>query len=134
VTELPARKPKKRIPTKETVFLVLLSRSGEVLLEKRPPAGIWGGLWSFPETSKDEAENTLASMGLSGSETTYLDPGEHTFSHYRLRFYPLIVRGEQQGALKVEERDIHTWFNPSQPTELGLPAPVATLLQQLDFD
>ena len=47
----PGKKPKKRIPTRETYFTICVDYQGKVLLERRPPSGIWGGLWSFPEAS-----------------------------------------------------------------------------------
>lgn len=47
----PGKKPKKKIPTRETYFTICVNSQGQVLLERRPPSGIWGGLWSFPEAS-----------------------------------------------------------------------------------
>jgi A/G-specific adenine glycosylase len=46
--ELPERKPRATIPQREATLLVLLHEQ-RVLLETRPPAGIWGGLLSLPE-------------------------------------------------------------------------------------
>ena len=50
-TAYPGKKPKKKIPTRETYFIICIDSQGQVLLERRPPSGIWGGLWSFPEAS-----------------------------------------------------------------------------------
>ena len=47
----PGKKPKKKISTRQTYFTICVDSKGQVLLEKRPPSGIWGGLWSFPEAS-----------------------------------------------------------------------------------
>ena len=47
----PGKKPKKKIPTRQTYFTICVDSQGQVLLERRPPSGIWGGLWSFPEAS-----------------------------------------------------------------------------------
>jgi A/G-specific adenine glycosylase len=33
--------------------VLLIERGGEILFEKRPPLGIWGGLWSLPELALD---------------------------------------------------------------------------------
>lgn len=52
VTQLPAAKPRKATPEKNTTMLVLLE-GDNVMLEKRPSTGIWGGLWSFPELETD---------------------------------------------------------------------------------
>jgi A/G-specific adenine glycosylase len=48
--ELPQRKPRKSTPLRHTVFVIVRDPRGRVLLERRPPAGIWGGLWSFCAT------------------------------------------------------------------------------------
>lgn len=45
--ELPAARPRKQLPER-TVTQLLLSDGHEILLERRPAAGIWGGLLSFP--------------------------------------------------------------------------------------
>ena len=49
--QVPAPRPRKRLPHKRTLMLVL-TRAGEVLLEKRPPSGIWGGMWCLPEAAR----------------------------------------------------------------------------------
>jgi A/G-specific adenine glycosylase len=46
--QLPEARPRKSIPQREATLLVLLDGK-RVLLETRPPAGIWGGLLSLPE-------------------------------------------------------------------------------------
>ena len=46
--DLPVRKPKKTSPEKHSVMLAIID-NGQVLLEQRPPTGIWGGLLSLLE-------------------------------------------------------------------------------------
>jgi A/G-specific adenine glycosylase len=115
VAELPAPRRRKPLPQREVTWLVL--RQGrEVLLEKRPAVGIWGGLWCFPE-APTHAEGTL------------LEPLEHGFTHFRLRIRPLLCelpkkasRAESPGRL---------WIDITQATEAAVPAPVKTLLLKL---
>ena len=57
--ELPVRKPKKQVPEKSTVML-LVQHEGEILLEQRPPEGIWGGLLSLPELLRLQEETSSA--------------------------------------------------------------------------
>ena len=52
IAAIPGRKPRKALPQKATTMLAL-TRAGEVLLEKRPPAGIWGGMWCLPEAARE---------------------------------------------------------------------------------
>ena len=52
VAELPTPRPKKVVPERRGRFAAILA-GGAVLLERRPPAGIWGGLQSLPELPED---------------------------------------------------------------------------------
>ncbi len=47
--ELPTPKPSREIPTRTTTMLIVRDADGRVLLERRPPVGIWATLWSVPE-------------------------------------------------------------------------------------
>ena len=79
----PGKKPKKKIPTRETYFIICVDSQGRVLLERRPPSGIWGGLWSFPEAShadtlpKNHADNptnipeSTGKGAIEGSDNTH---------------------------------------------------------------
>src|ERR1700754_1419005 len=88
--ELPAARPKKAVPTRRTWMLVL--RDGDaVMLEKRPPSGIWGGLWSLPEAA-DEATLAARARSFGASETVSpLASLTHTFTHFRLDTEPRMV-------------------------------------------
>ena len=61
-TELPAKKPKKIIPEKNIVMLIAKDKAGDVFMQKRPPTGIWGGLWCFPQFDNEEEANNFLSM------------------------------------------------------------------------
>ena len=59
----PSKKPKRLMPTKKVCMYIVKNELGEILLEQRPPEGIWGALYSFPEklpTSRDN-ENPVSS-------------------------------------------------------------------------
>ena len=73
--ELPAARPRKALPERATVMLVLW-HGGEILLLKRPPTGIWGGLWSLPESdSATPAAVCGMMMGRSMIPSTMFFPG-----------------------------------------------------------
>ncbi|MGB8326770.1 MAG: A/G-specific adenine glycosylase, partial [Steroidobacteraceae bacterium] len=62
-TEFPA--PRRSAPhgmrrAKRVVMLLARARDQSVLLEKRPPRGIWGGLWCLPEFASEAAARAFA--------------------------------------------------------------------------
>jgi A/G-specific adenine glycosylase len=56
----PGKKPKKAIPVRESIFLMLRSSKGDILLQQNPPAGLWGGLWVLPMIDQLSELNGLA--------------------------------------------------------------------------
>ena len=89
----PAPRPRRETPRRETVFLVLRDPGGALLLERRPPAGIWGGLWCFPECAPDaDVEAVCRSrFGVRPAATTTLAPIAHGFTHFKLDVHPILV-------------------------------------------
>ena len=98
----PAPKPKKAMPIRETVFLLLENKRGKILLQKRPATGIWGGLWCFPECSPDDDIERwlLAKTGLSGSITRKLSVIKHTLTHFRMEILPIQLKVKQCNNVK----------------------------------
>ena len=133
-TELPQRKPRKETPLRETVFVVVRDPRGRVLLEKRPPAGVWGGLWSFPECEPgmDVAAWCREQLGISPDEVQTLESLRHTFSHFRLDIEPALVRIDASSTASfIKDDGLRRWYDPDDPQRLGLAAPVTRLLAKL---
>lgn len=131
VAEFPGRKPHKSLPLKEVVMPVVLNERGEVLLQKRPPAGIWGGLWSLPECASDaEFEQWCHRVGADLATLDVAEPFRHTFSHYHLWIRPLILRLGVAGE-GVADAAMSAWLPLSGLGQLGLPAPVRRILARL---
>ncbi len=116
--EYPHRKPKTATPTKQAVLVLVRNPAGQVQLEKRPPSGIWGGLWSLPEIEGKPAKSQLV--------------GEfrHTFSHFHLQakvFGSESGNGQKQ---RIEENSALAWHNINEICLLALPTPIKTFLYQ----
>ena len=111
-------------------MLVVLSR-GEVLLEKRPAKGIWGGLWSLPEADAgaSPAEALARDWGLEAAEVTALAPFEHTFTHYTLEVEPWRIRPSRQG--RLNDARPATWLPLADLAGAALPSPVRKLLREI---
>ncbi len=127
--ELPAPRPKKEIPVRQATWLVLL-KSGEVLLERRPGSGLWGGLWTFPETDgKDLAAHCRRALGCEVASMRKLEPLEHGFSHFRLRVRPVLC--EVGRILPSAEAPGRLWIDIAEATQAAVPTPVRKLLLAL---
>jgi len=128
----PGKKPRKTLPVKITTFLMITAKNGDIWLERRPPNGIWGGLWCFPELpSEREAENWCLDRWGYAPEKSIQWPGfRHTFSHYHLDIQPLQLTLATTPE-SVMEAGQQLWYNRRQPQQIGLAAPVASLLEQL---
>ncbi|MGB1407152.1 A/G-specific adenine glycosylase [Alloalcanivorax venustensis] len=128
--DYPGRKPAKEKPVRQTRMLILQHPDGRVWLEPRPPSGIWGGLWCFPQLEpQDRQSSALAERGLDARHQEALTPFRHTFSHFHLDIEPLLIRVDTTGA-GVQDAG-GRWISPVDPGELGLAAPVKKLLEQL---
>lgn len=131
--EFPGSKPKKVLPNKETVFAIIENNKGEVLLEQRPPSGIWGGLWCFPEFSSNEkvATEIKKKFGFNIKHQTERESFQHTFSHFHLKIKPVHIRLEGKMS-KLNDAALSTWLNPAKDSSLGFPAPVVSILKDLN--
>ena len=129
--DYPAPKPAKTLPHKTLWLAVVRNAQGEILLHKRPPTGIWGGLWSGQEFASAEALMEWAdTMGASASRLK-LANFEHSFSHYRLTMHPIVLDLQAEPA-RVMEADSSVWYNRAQDFQGGLSSAAQFILQQLD--
>ncbi|XOV87024.1 MAG: A/G-specific adenine glycosylase [Pseudomonadota bacterium] len=128
ISELPGKKPKREMPVRTTCMLLIQNDANEILLQKRPPEGLWGGLWSFPEaTDLETASEMLATRGIT-DEPTPLAPFRHTFTHFHLDITPLHVQSPSSTSINEPGS---RWFAINQPIEVGLTRPVTRLIKLL---
>ena len=128
-TQYPVPKPRKTLPHKRTLMPLLANPEGAILLYRRPPTGLWGGLWSLPELDNLTDLDPLAARHSLQLQQRRALPGlTHTFSHFQLAIEPwlITVKGETNA---VAEPD-WLWYNLAAPPRLGLAAPVKTLLKR----
>ena len=124
----PGKKPKKLTPVRESIFLMLRNPHGDILLQKNPPAGLWGGLWVLPQIQqRKQLEATCNQLGLSIKSEQLLAKQRHIFSHFHLDYQPLQVEVEEFCDSINENNDL-VWYNPENPLLLGMPAPIKALL------
>ncbi len=157
-TRFPAPRPRRPYPTREKLLLVMRDASGRVLVERRPPSGIWGGLWSFPEASaaldfEDAAGAAARRHRLRPRRVRRLPAIEHGFTHFRLRATPVVVSVEPLPD-RVADGEAVRWVEPgiaagdgdrdgdggtgvgggagASGADVGLAAPVGAVLSRLE--
>ncbi len=130
VTRLPTARPRKAVPEKQVQMLLLLDR-GELMLEKRPPDGIWGGLWSLPELPPEVDATTacFARYGHAVAQRRNLAVLRHSFTHFRLVIHPVCL--ELSPRTPCAEEPGHLWLAPAEALDAALPTPVRKLVRQL---
>lgn len=137
VAEFPAPRPRTTLPVKHTAWAIVTNGAGDVLLEKRPPVGVWGGLWGFPECTDDYELDAWCRtrFGRAPTALTKLTERAHTFSHFRLVIRPTLVTlppGDgAPDATRVMEAPGAVWYNTAAPASVGLAAPVSGLLGEI---
>lgn len=111
--------------------MVLAVSDDAIYLERRPAAGIWGGLWSFPEIGRDDVEDwcrrTLCSAQLQFETWELL---RHSFSHYDLDIRPVLVRADGASS-KVADCQNSAWAKLGEDPPGGIAAPVQKLIDRL---
>ena len=130
IAELPAPRPRKTLPHRNTIMLVLEHR-GELLLEKRPATGVWGGLWCFPELASedDPAHVSLQRYGAKVGRIERLGDVAHGFTHFSLTISPqraqvsdLVPRAAEAG---------YRWLAIDDVKAAAIPAPVKRIVEGL---
>ena len=129
--ELPHKRPHKLLPRRSCVMLVLQSR-GQVLLERRPPAGIWGGLLCLPQADDLAGAQMLAeTLGAEWRGHAALPAIEHGFTHYHLTIRPVSVIQHALSKAVAAREPRYSWMPLAQALDAGLPAPIRKLLLAL---
>jgi A/G-specific adenine glycosylase len=124
---LPRKSAKGERPVRYGTAFLVLREDGAVLLRKRPPAGLLGGMMEVPST--DWSDTLMpADMALAGAPVRtdwWTVPGGivHTFTHFRLELQvlraivppetPLTFWAEPDRCIWTARRDLHKAALPS---------------------
>jgi A/G-specific adenine glycosylase len=129
--ELPAPKAARKRALRQVFMLAAVRQDGDVLLERRPERGVWGGLWCLPEFESATAAADYAQRALQGAPArpVPLAPVEHSFTHFDLVITPLLAHC--CGNASAPDPGQTQWYRAREPARLGLPAPIRLLLERL---
>jgi A/G-specific adenine glycosylase len=140
--QLPTPRPKKARPQRVAHVLILKREDGSVLLEQRPFAGLWGGLWTFPQF-EDPACATVwlnrvapssvnADGRLQSASAQRLPAYQHAFTHFDLTLHPVVVAAQADAT--VAEGDGYRWYDARRPAQIGLAKPALDLIRALQSE
>ena len=124
--EVPVAKPRKILPERATT-LMLLTDGQRVLVERRPPAGIWGGLLTLPEGGSSDPAEFVRRHGCRLLEMHALPVLRHTFTHFRLDIRALLCRVDVTADLVSEAG--WQWLDYAAIETAALPTPIRQLLR-----
>jgi A/G-specific adenine glycosylase len=129
--DFPVRAAARASPVKTTCMLMIHDARGRVLLQRRPPAGLWGGLWGFPECVEGNAQRWCRqSLGIRIQTGSPWPARRHSFSHFHLDITPIPARLVGKTPFAMENAET-VWYNVQRPDQRGFSAPVKHLLEQL---
>ena len=128
---LPSPRPRVARPQRAAWLIVAIRGGHKVLLERRPPSGIWGGMWGLPECPTRAHAEQWCREHLSGAHPPR--PGSvlrHAFSHFDYQMRPLFVRCLGK-AETLRDDDRFRWYDTQHPAKVGVPKPIATLVARV---
>ena len=129
ISQLPTPRPKKSVPERHAVFLLLMHGS-DILLEKRPSSGIWGGLWCPPQFDDEvAAKGWFVGNGMDANEGVRLQTFTHTFSHFKLHITPLRIQLARKPLHVAQAGSV--WLDVEEALGAAIPTPVREILKQL---
>lgn len=106
-------------------LLLLRDHLGRIFLQKRPPSGIWAGLYCLP-VFLERSQLIDYSVAAGASQIKELPLLTHTLTHRDLYLHPIVM----QAPAIFDFNELGGWFEEDQWKNTGLPAPVRKLLEQ----
>jgi A/G-specific adenine glycosylase len=131
---LPEPRPRAARPAREAWLVIAMRGGHKVLLERRPPSGVWGGMWGLPEfPTRAHALQFCAEHLVGAGAPQAVRSLRHAFSHFDYEMRPLVVHCLGK-AESLRDDDRFLWYDVRRPAKIGLPRPIATLVRRVTAD
>lgn len=128
VAELPTPRKRKAVPTRRACFLLAIADDA-ILLEQRPPTGIWSNLLVPPQFATAKSMRGALAGLAAAARVRPLSARNHGFSHFRLAYTPYLA---QIDALPPRACEPHQrWVRLDELGSAPLPAPMQVLLGEV---
>jgi A/G-specific adenine glycosylase len=129
IAELPSPRPRKAVPERHAVFLWLM-HGNDILLEKRPGSGIWGGLWCPPQFGDEAAaRDWFLRNGMNARNGERLATFTHTFTHFKLHITPLKIQLARKPICAAQPGSV--WLDVEEALGAAIPTPVRMMLNKV---
>jgi A/G-specific adenine glycosylase len=126
ISNFPIKKITKSLPEQERFFLLFINQKQEILMERQPPLGIWGSLWSLPTANTlDELSYHLTQKQLANKQDLAIL--NHRFSHFKLKIKPILIKSNFK-KLQIAENSMQQWIALDQIHTLAMPTPITKIL------
>jgi A/G-specific adenine glycosylase len=128
VGQFPAARRRRAAPLRRAWALLAL-HEGRVLLQRRAPAGVWGGLHSLPQFSSAAALRRAAGGIDAAPKLRALPTRRHAFTHFVLALMPR--RLDVRSPPPALQEDNLVWLPLAGIESAPLPAPILALLREV---
>jgi A/G-specific adenine glycosylase len=126
--ELPVKSPRKPVPHYE-VTAGIIWRDDRLLITRRPPKGLLGGLWEFPGGKLERGEDLEGclkreireELGIAIEVGARLTSVEHAYTHFRITLHAFDCR-YRGGRIRLIGADDYRWIRPRELDGFALPA------------
>jgi A/G-specific adenine glycosylase len=125
--EFPHPRSRRERPLRRSTLLWVHDDQQRLLLRRRPPTGIWAGLWSLVDgDTTEQALAALRQLGVEGAQPCPMASVRHEFTHFSL---DIDVQSVRATGVAVADGDSR-WCSVAGALQLGLPQPLRRLLEQ----
>lgn len=133
VESIPLAKAKRKLPVYKTHLIIFINDKKQIMLERRPPLGIWGGLWCFPQCDPNEHIEKWCQQqyGFNAIEIQRQQQFQHSFTHFHYLITPICVNVTNSQIMIRDDNKI-AWVDLKQPLNKGVAKPVEKILSNLD--
>ncbi|MBP9675806.1 MAG: A/G-specific adenine glycosylase [Anaerolineaceae bacterium] len=119
-SELPQIVPKAKIPHL-VVSAGVLRQANQVLITRRPPNGLLGGMWEYPG-GKVEGEETFSAalvrelyeeLGIHAEVGELLGTYRHAYTHFKVTLHAYYAAAADLDAITLNPED-YKWVHPAE--------------------